>query len=382
LIDAKEKEKEKEKALEMEWTRMQENKSYGRTILRVLTAYKKAMLLGLFLVISLVLGAVLVSQAVGKEEKPIFNAIEHEIGKPIREQAQKQTNASVDDPKKRSDDSAVEPDYHEPHHAPVSNFKGGRFTVLLVGVDRRPGDTTLSNTDTLLIASVNIVNGKVALLSIPRDTQVTVPGCGTEKINAAARVGKGINTTTALIEGLIGQSIDGYVITNFNGFKSIIDTLGGITLNVEKNMYYVTGDSTDGVINLKKGTQRLNGEQALQYARFRQDALADISRTGRQQAVIKAIEKEVLQVKTVPKLPWLVPQIAKSVETNLSIAQIWAMTNFLLRNENPEISSQTLPGNFLIENDISYWKVDPQKSRAVVKRLFEEGKTSSTFFGN
>ncbi len=339
---------------------MQENKSYGRTILRVLTAYKKAMLLGL-LGISLVLGAVLVSQVVGNEGH--------------REQAQEQTSASEDYPIERSDDSVVEPDYLEP----VSNFKGERFTVLLVGVDCRLGDTTLSNTDTLLVASVNTVNGKVALLSIPRDTQVTVPGCGKEKINAAARVGKGIKTTTALIEGLTGQSIDGYVITNFNGFKSIIDTLGGITLNVEKNMYYVTGDSPDGVINLKKGTQRLDGEQALQYARFRQDALADISRTARHQAVIKAIGKEFLQVKTVPKLPWLVPQIAKSVETNLSIAQLWAMTNFLLRIKNPEISSQTLPGNFLIENDISYWKVNPQKSRAVVKRLFEEGKTSSTF---
>ena len=349
MIDAKEKEKEKEKELEMEWTRMQENKSYGRTILRVLTAYKKAMLLGL-LGISLVLGAVLVSQVVGNEEKPIRH----------REQAQEQ----------------------EPYHEPVSNFKGDRFTVLLVGVDRRPGDPTLSNTDTLLVASVNTVNGKVALLSIPRDTQVTVPGFGKGKINVAARVGKGISTTTALIEGLTGQSIDGYVITNFNGFKSIIDTLGGITLNVEKNMYYVTGDSSDDVINLKKGTQRLYGEQALQYARFRQDALADISRTARQQAVIKAIAKEFLQVKTVPKLPWLVPQIAKSVETNLSIAQLWAMTHFLLRNENSEISSQTLPGNFLIENDISYWKVNPQKSHAVVKRLFEEGKTSSTFFGD
>jgi len=206
-----------------------------------------------------------------------------------------------------------------------------------------------------------------------------VPGYGKGKINAAARVGKGINTTTALIEGLIGQSIDGYVITNFNGFKSIIDTLGGITLNIEKNMYYVTGDLSDGVINLKKGTQRLDGAQALQYARFRQDALADISRTARQQAIIKAIGNEFLQVKTVPKLPWIVPQIAKSVETNLSIAQLWAMSNYLLRNKNPEISSQTLPGNFLTENNISYWKVNPEKSRAVVKKLFEEGKTSSTF---
>jgi len=360
----------------MEWTRMQENKSYGRTILRVLTTHNKAMLLGLFLGISLVLGAVLVSQVVGNEKKPIINPIEYEV---YWEQAQEQTRASEDDSGERSDNSVVEPDYPEPNNEPVSNFKGERFTVLLVGVDRRPGDTTLSNTDTLLVASVNTLNGKVAILSIPRDTQVTVPGYGKGKINAAARVGKGINTTTALIEGLIGQSIDGYVITNFNGFKSIIDTLGGITLNIEKNMYYVTGDLSDGVINLKKGTQRLDGAQALQYARFRQDALADISRTARQQAIIKAIGNEFLQVKTVPKLPWIVPQIAKSVETNLSIAQLWAMSNYLLRNKNPEISSQTLPGNFLTENNISYWKVNPEKSRAVVKKLFEEGKTSSTF---
>lgn len=359
---------------------MQENKSksYGRRILRDLTVYKKVMLLGFLLGISLALGAVVVNQVVGSEEKPIFNSLEHTAQYTV--QVQDQTSKNEDNPE-RSDDSVVEPDYLvKQYHEPVSNFKGERFTVLLVGIDRRPGDTVFSNTDTLLVASVNTVNGKVALLSIPRDTQVMVPGFGKAKINAAARVGKGIGTTTELIEGLIGQSIDGYVLTNFNGFKSIIDTLGGITLNVEKNMYYATGDSSDGVINLEKGTQRLYGAQALQYARFRQDALGDITRTARQQAVIKAIGKEILQVKTVPKLPWLVPQIAKSVETNLSIAQLWVMTNFLRRLENPEISSQTLPGNFLVENDISYWKVNSQKSHEVVKRLFEEGKTSSTFF--
>jgi len=109
--------------------------------------------------------------------------------------------------------------------------------------------------------------------------------------------------------------------------------------------------------------------------------LADITRTARQQAVMKAIGKEFLQVKTVPKLLWLVPQITRSVETNLSIAKLWSMTNFLVRNQDPEISSQTLPGNFLMENDISYWKVNSQKSQALVKKLFEEGKTSSAFFG-
>ncbi len=363
---------------------MQESKTYFRTIFGILKGYKKAVLLGLFLGISLVLGAVLVSQVIGNEEKPIFNTMEQSIQtkEQAKEQTKEQTSESVEVPVEHSYDSVAVPEHLEPYHEVVSNFKGERFTVLLVGLDRRPGDTTLSNTDTLIVASVNTVNGKVALLSIPRDTQVVVPGYGLEKINAAARVGKGIKTTIALIESLIGQSIDGYVITNFNGFKSIIDKLGGITLDVEKNMYYVTGDSSDGVINLKKGTQQLDGAKALQYARFRQDALADISRTARQQAVIKAIGKEFLQIKTIPKLPWLVPQIVKSVETNLSITQLWGMTNYLLRNESPEIASQTLPGNFLIENDISYWKVNSQKSRVIVKRLFEEGKTSSTFFGN
>jgi len=347
---------------------MQEKRSYGRIILRVLTAYKKAMLLGI-LVISLVLSVAIVSQVVGNEKKATQQT----------KQVQEQTSTSGDAPLEASNDYVVEPN-PELYPEPVSNFKGERFTVLLVGLDRRPGETSLSNTDTLLLASVNTLNGKIAVLSIPRDTQVTVPGYGKEKINAAARIGQGIKTTTTLIEGLTGQSIDGYVISNFNGFKSIIDTLGGITLNVEKDMYYVTGDASDGVINLKKGTQRLTGAQALQYARFRQDALGDITRTARQQAVIKAIGKEFMQVKSVTKLPWLIPRIAKSVETNLSVGQLWGMTNFLLHNENPEISSQTLPGNFLVEKDISYWKVNPLKSHAVVKKLFEEGETSSTFF--
>ncbi len=362
-----------EKKLEMEWAGMQENKYTGRTIFRVLMPYKKPIILGLFLGVSLVLGAVLVNQVVGNENKSIIYAAEHEGGESsqLGEEVQRQTSSQTE----QGFDNV-----HEPlmESVPVSQEK--RFTVLLVGVDRRPEDKTFSNTDSLLVASVNTVNGKIGLLSIPRDTRVTIPGLGTQKINAAARVGKGLETTTALIEGLTGQRINGYVLTNFSGFKTIIDILGGVTLAVEKDMYYVTGDAADGMINLKKGTQRLNGAQALQYARFRNDAFGDISRTSRQQAVLKAIGKEFLQIKTVPKLPWLIPQISKAIQTNLSGSQLWSLTNVLLHVKTPEISSQTLPGNFLTENNISYWKVDPRNSSVVVKRFFEEGKTSSVFF--
>jgi len=342
---------------------MQGNKYDGRTISRVFKAYKKPRLLILFLCVSLALSAIFASPVAG-DKKLIFA------------NGQEVNGSSKDAQLQISSENGL----NDAHGETSSAFERKRFTVLLVGVDRRPGETSLSNTDSLLVASVNTDNGKVALVSIPRDTQVIIPGYGKIKINATARVGEGLKTTTALIESLTGQPIDGYVLTNFTGFKSIIDTLGGITVNVEKDMHYVTGDVTDGVINLAKGTQRLNGTQALQYARFRQDALADISRTVRQQTILKAMGKEFMQVKTIAKLPWLVPQIAKSVETNLSVGQLWALTNFLLRIENPKISSQTLPGDFLIENDISYWKVDLLKSHAVVKKLFEEGKTSSTFF--
>jgi len=353
---------------------MKENKYDGQMIFRVLTVYKKPMLLGIFLGIGLVLGSVLVSQVVGNEKKPIIYATEQRGGESNqlgRESVKEQTGGQ---------NASTFNDLNEPFTEPAPVFQGNRFTVLLVGVDRRPGEESFSNTDSLMVVSIDITNGKIALLSIPRDTQVTIPGLGQNKINAAARVGKGLKTTTTLVEKLIDQHIDGYVLTNFTGFKTIIDTLGGITLTVEKDMYYATGDKVDGLINLKKGTQRLNGAQALQYARFRNDAFADISRAARQQAVLKAMGKEFLQIRTVPKLPWLIPQMSRAVETNLSASQLWALSNILLHIEKPEISSQTLPGNFFTENDISYWKVDPKKSNVVVKGLFEEGKTSSVFF--
>jgi len=390
---------------------MKEKKNRFKTLFRVIEAHKNTMLLGFFLGISLVLGVSLANQVIGNEKSPIALAqageetSQVEIEIPIvdistsnqvnettiiaetldtkdeqgTEDKQNEDEQTEDTTQNNSSDPTVN-SVNDLVEEAIPTFNKKHFTVLLIGVDQRPSEKSISNTDTLLVADVNTIDGQITLLSIPRDTQVMIPGYGKEKINAAARLGKGLKTTKALVEEITGQPIDGYVLTNFIGFKTIIDTLGGITLNVEKDMYYVTGDKEDGIINLKKGTQRLNGTQALQYARFRQDALADISRTSRQQAVLKAMGKEFLQVKTLPKLPVLISQITKCTETDLSAGELWSMANILLRFKNPNITSQTLPGNFLIEDDISYWKVDQSKSHISVKKLIEEGKTSSVFF--
>lgn len=255
-------------------------------------------------------------------------------------------------------------------------LNNSRFTVLLVGTDNRPGENYVSNTDSLLVTSIDTVNHRMSFLSIPRDTQVSLPGIGVQKINAIARLQKGLPSTQKYIEQLIGFKIDGYVMTNFNGFKTIVDSLGGITVDVEKNMRYDTGDSQDRYIDLKKGTQRLNGSQALQYARFRNDELADISRTARQQAILKAIFAEATELKNLPKIPLVISKVYQAVQTDLNIRQLWALANTFNKKDAFQTVSQTLPGNFVTEQGISYWKVNSDFAKKVVSQLYLEGKTT------
>lgn len=255
----------------------------------------------------------------------------------------------------------------------------GQLTVLLLGVDARLGDHSLGNSDTIIVAHIDTTQNRVAFLSIPRDTQIIVPKYDKQKINAVARLENGQGATVKTVEQIIGQKIDGFVQADFAGFKEIVDTLGGITINVEKNMYYETGDNQDGVINLKKGIQLLNGTQALQYARFRHDQFADISRTARQQTVLKAIAKELTQPKTLPKLPWLIPRVYKTIKTDLGITKLWSFSGILLRWDHMEVVSQTLPGYVSDEKKISYWKVDPSQAQKVASQLFEQGKTTKVF---
>ena len=244
-----------------------------------------------------------------------------------------------------------------------------RVSVLLIGADQRPEEEKF-NTDSLILASVDPDTERTSLLSIPRDTRVELKGHGYVKINEIVLL-EDLATLQSTVEELTGEEIAGYVQTNFQGFKKIIDTLGGITVNVEKDMFYETGDKEDGVINLKKGEQKLNGSEALQYARFRHDALADISRTARQQVVLKAVAKEMFKLSTIPKLPFLVPQVMDAVNTNLSSKDIFMLAKVAVGFDSSKVVSQTLPGSFLDLEGISYWKVDPIEAKKVVRNLLQ-----------
>ncbi len=247
---------------------------------------------------------------------------------------------------------------------------GKGLTVLLIGMDNRPQEKYLGNTDTIMLARIDYEKKRISVLSIPRDTQIYIPGHGLAKINAAARVKNSYRGTVQAVEDLLGQKIDGYATINFDGFKNIIDTLGGITVNVDKDMYYDTGDKEDGIIDLKKGKQLLNGKQALQYARFRYDPLGDITRVGRQQEVIKAVFAKLRQPANLIKIPFLIPNIYAMTNTDINLGQMWSIGK-LLTSEDIEISSQTLEGEFATEKGVSYWKVSPDMCRKAVQALFQ-----------
>ncbi len=254
------------------------------------------------------------------------------------------------------------------------------MTVLLLGVDARPQET-VARTDTIIVAHVEAEANRLCLLSIPRDTRVNIPGHGMDKINAANVYG-GPELVRRVVSDLIGMPVKYYALTNWEGFKDIVDTLGGVTIEVEKPMqYYDPVDGPEYAIDLKPGVQRLDGRKALQYVRYRNDALGDIARTERQLKFLKALAREVMQAQTILKLPRLVPQISKSLQTNLGLSQMITLARVAKNFEQMEIVTQVLPGYFLEQGGVSYWAVNSQQAKKVALSLFKDGQVTQVVAG-
>ncbi len=248
-----------------------------------------------------------------------------------------------------------------------------KFNVLLLGSDARPGEK-VGNTDTIMVAQVG--PERIAILSIPRDTKVEIPGKGTQKINSAARFG-GPELTAAVVSDLIGVDVDKYVLVRWEGFIKIVDILGGVTVDVPRDMNHDSGDGEEYIIDLKKGKQRLNGRQALAFARFRNEALGDIDRSGQQLALMKSLIEQAKKPSTLLKLPWLVPQLYKNVETNLDLQELLILARAGSNLNGVAVVTQTLPGYFLDLNGVSYWGVEPEQARQVAYNLFTYGITTT-----
>jgi len=213
-----------------------------------------------------------------------------------------------------------------------------RVNILLLGVDRRgTKNGGLPRSDTMMVVSVDPVNKRYDLFSILRDTYVEIPGHGESRINAAIVKG-GPELAMKAVSQLTSLPIKHYVITDFEGFKALIDAMGGVTLDVEKNMYY--HDPTDDGkydINLKKGLQTLDGDKALQYVRFRYDATSDYTRTERQRKLVSAVADQLKQGTTLIQLPAILKEITPYIQTNITSMEMLklAALGLTIDTENP-----------------------------------------------
>lgn len=198
-----------------------------------------------------------------------------------------------------------------------------RVNILLMGVDARdaePGEAARS--DSMLVASFDPVTKKAHLFSVLRDTYANIEGYGKGRINSAITLG-GPPLAMKTVGDLLGLDIQYYVYTDFEGFKALIDTIGGIYFEVEKNMRYT--DNADGNrydIDLKKGHQLLDGDKALQYVRFRHDAMSDYTRTERQRNFLKAVAKELQSTWNILKMKEILESVSPYIEMNISVGDM------------------------------------------------------------
>jgi LCP family protein required for cell wall assembly len=250
---------------------------------------------------------------------------------------------------------------------PIMGILGGtssRTNILVLGVDERPDD--IGRSDTMFVVSVDTKNQDVDIVSIPRDTRVKIPGLGYDKINHAYAEGK-YKLSQRAAEALLGVPLQHYLIIDFNGFKRIIDALGGVTIDVEKRMYYE--DPYDNlVIDLRPGVQKLNGEDAIGYVRYR-DQDGDIGRIQRQQKFMKAVVQQVVQPSTITRLPSLVKELSGAVRTSMSTSEMINLAKVLNDARKQGFEGHMVPGKPAYINEISYWLPDIVETRQMMAEI-------------
>lgn len=197
--------------------------------------------------------------------------------------------------------------------------------ILLMGVDARGvKEGEVPRSDTMLVASLDPVQKKMYVFSILRDTYVSIPEHGKDRINTA--ITHGPETAMQTVSDLLGIPIQYYVYTDFQGFIKLVDAVGGVDYEVEKDMVYKTkADGPEYDIDLKKGFQHLDGSMALQYVRFRHDATSDFTRTERQRGFLKAVADKVISTTSIIKLPSILEQVVPFIDTNMEMADMWKL---------------------------------------------------------
>jgi LCP family protein required for cell wall assembly len=229
----------------------------------------------------------------------------------------------------------------------------GNINILAVGIDDVQGS---HRSDTIAVVAINIEDRFVKVLSLPRDLRVQIEGRGWQKLNHAYAYG-GIDLLRSTINNFLGIPLHYHVIVNYQSFPKLVDLLGGVTIDVPKRLRYT--DRAGGLhIDIPAGRQLLDGKTALEFVRFRHDALGDIGRIQRQQLFLREILNKIRQPETLAALPEIVEQATRFFQTEIQATQAIQLVNYLKDLEGSRFSFETMPGKAAMIDGISYWLGD------------------------
>lgn len=253
------------------------------------------------------------------------------------------------------------------------------FTVLLLGQDNRPGEEA-ARADTIIVARIDPENDKVWMLSIPRDTRVEIPGRGTQKINAATFYG-GPSLMVETVQDFLGIPVNHYMDIDFDGFIKVVDSLGGVWIDVETEIDDPKASSHGSYTasRIDKGYQLLDGDHALTFVRSRDFPDADFTRMRHQQQFFKALADQASKFENVLKIPGMVKDVAEFMATDMKMGQIVDVAMALRDMGGTNVQTATIMGEWKSpyvwpDEDLKAFLVDAM----VNGRSFEETATVET----
>jgi LCP family protein required for cell wall assembly len=229
------------------------------------------------------------------------------------------------------------------------------INVLLIGIggDSHPGGTLA---DSIMVASIDAKHNTISILSVPRDLYVNIPGYGKQKINAAHSFGELNKKQTgggpALLEQVVadtlGVPIHYFVRVDFDGFKKIVDTLGGVTIDVKTPIYdpLFPDAKLKGYdpFSITAGIHKLDGKTALKYARSR-ETTSDFDRARRQQEIVKAIKDKTLTPEVLvnpKKVTDLISVVGTHLLTDFSANEVSDLLKIAKSLNDPTVNNQVL----------------------------------------
>lgn len=252
--------------------------------------------------------------------------------------------------------------------------KESTFTLLLAGIEHEEGEK-YGRSDMLLLATVNPTIKKISMVNIPRDTRIYLEKLGNEdKINRAYSIG-GMNDTIYTLEKLLDIPIDYYISTDFQGFEDIVDTVGGVDVDVPFTFKAQLTESLQWK-TYTKGPMFLNGKEALAYVRMRKtDPEGDAGRNVRQKQVIQDIINKATSLSNITKIDDMIQDVGNNVQTNIPPSEYFGLLKMYQKLKTSPIEQLHLKGedrkqyNEEAKKDIWYFFPDDDSLNELIETL-------------